>query len=474
METTLLKNTTSLAGISQLLGRMPGKVFFPSAEGYDTARAGWNLMDDKHPAIIVFAETPGDVIEAVQFARANAMPVSVQATGHRETGNAAGAVLINTSRMQDLRIDPQSQTARIGAGVKWGPVLQAAQQYGLAPLLGSTTDVGVVGYSLSGGMGWLSRKYGMSVDSVLSLDVVTLDGVFRRASLAENSDLFWALRGGGGGFGVVTEIEIKLHPVATVYAGNLFYPAHLAKAIYQRYIHWVKDMPEEMTCSIVLMNFPPIPQLPPEISGQSFVLVRGCYTGPVEAAEKLLDYWRCWQTPAVDDFKARPFTEADAISMDPVEPMPALLSGEWLTDLTEGVADALIRYTLPPEGLLPQGGPPAFVFSEVRLAGGAVTRVDPDENAYSHRDQKFIWYSVALPMDKQLGGQIQKQLTALREALAPWLSGKVYLNFIEGEEMRRRTRDGYSEEAFQRLQQLKAKFDPDCQLISSFDIPPQD
>lgn len=474
MEFTPIQKTITPVGLSDLLNRLPGKVFIPTDAEYKTARAGWNLMDDKHPSVIVFAENAADVADAVQYARANAMPVAVQATGHRETGSAIGAMLINTSRMQELQIDPQAHKAWVGAGVKWGPVLREAQKYGLAPLLGSSTDVGAVGYSLSGGMGWLCRKYGMSVDSVLSLQVVTLDGELRHASLEENSDLFWALRGGGGGFGIVTGMEIQLHPVSTVYAGNLFYPPQFAKEIYQRYIRWVKDMPEEMTCSIVLINFPPIPALPPEMSGKSFVLVRGCYTGPVEEAEKLLDDWRSWQTPTLDDFKARPFTEADVISMDPVDPMPALLSGEWLTDLTEGAADALIRYTFPPEGLLPEGGPPAFIFSEVRLAGGSIARVDPDTNAYSHREQEFIWYSVALPMDKQLSRLIQRQLSSLREALSPWLSGKVYMNFLEGDEMRRRTRDGYSEEAFRRLQALKARFDPDCRLISSFTIPPQE
>lgn len=473
METRVFDLTSGLDGAAQLMEKLQGKIYFPNDEGYDQARAGWNLMDDKHPAVIVFAENPLDIIEAVTFARKHAMPVSVQATGHRETGSAAGAFLINTSRMQDLRVNPQTQTAWVGAGVKWGPVLQKAQKYGLAPLLGSTTDVGVIGYSLSGGMGWLCRKYGMNVDSILRLEVVTMDGEFRRASLEENSDLFWALCGGGGGFGVVTGAEIKLYPVSTVYAGNLFYPPHLAKEIYRRYIQWVKDMPDEMTCSIVSFNFPPLPELPPEMSGKSFVLVRGCYNGAVEEGEKLLDYWRSWQAPAIDDFKVRPFTEADVISMDPVDPMPALLSGEWLTDLTEGAADAIIRYTLPPEGLLPEGGPPAFIFSEVRLAGGAVSRVDQDANAYSHREQKFIWYSVALPMDKRLGSQIKRQLSILREALAPWLTGKIYLNFVEGEEMRQRTRQGYSEKTFRRLQELKAKFDPDYRMISSCDFPPQ-
>jgi FAD/FMN-containing dehydrogenase len=345
-------------------------------------------------------------------------------------------------------------------------VLTLAQEHGLAPLLGSTTDVGVVGYSLSGGMGWLARKFGMSVDSILRIDVVTPDGLFRRASQEENSDLFWALCGGGGSFGVVTGLEIRLFPVSQVYMGNLYYPAHMAKEVFSRYRKWVENAPEELTCSIVLMNVPPLPQLPPVLSGKSFVMVRGCYTGPIEIGETLLAYWRAWQEPLIDDFKARPFTEADVISQDPVDPMPALLSGEWLTDLTEEAAEALIEYTLP------RGGPPLFVFSEVRLAGGAVARVDPDANAYSHRDEKFIWYSVALPFNMDVAGQIHHQLTQMRSALAPWLTGKVYLNFLEGEEMRQRSRDGYSEQAFRRLQAAKAKYDPDGRFISSFDIPP--
>lgn len=473
METREVENPVPLADINELVGRLPGKVFCPGDDGYDAARFSWNLMNDKHPAVVVMAENAADVIEAVRYANKHEMPISVQATGHRETVPSIGAMLINTARIQDLRVDPQVKTAWIGAGLKWGPVLQEAQKYGLAPLIGSSSDVGAVGYTLSGGMGWLCRKYGMSVDSVIRLEVVTLDGELRRASRDENSDLFWALCGGGGGFGVVTGIEVRLHPASTVYAGNLFYPPHLAKEIYRRYIQWVKDMPDEMTCSIVSFNFPPLPDLlPPELSGKSFVLVRGCYVGPVEEAEKLLDYWRSWQLPLIDDFKARPFIEADIISMDPVDPSPAVLSGEWLADLNEEIADALIRFTLPPDGLLPGGGPPAFIFTEVRLAGGAVARVDPDSNAFSHRDEKFIWYSVGLPFDGQLAAAIADRLSVMREALAPWLTGHVYMNFLEGEEMRKRTRDGYSEKAFRRLQALKAKYDPDYRMISSFDIPP--
>jgi len=220
------------------------------------------------PAAIVYAQSPGDASEALAFAREHDLRVAVQATGHRETVDGKGCLVINTSRMKALAVDPASATAFLEAGVKWGEVLAQAQAHGLAPLLGSSGDVGAVGYTLGGGLGWLARKYGMSVDSVLRFEVVTADGRVLSPSPEENPDLFWALRGGGGGFGVVTGMEIRLHPVARVYAGNLFYPADMAKAVWRRYREWVAHAPDELTSSIVLMNYPPLPQLPPVLSGQ--------------------------------------------------------------------------------------------------------------------------------------------------------------------------------------------------------------
>ncbi len=451
---------------ARFAARLAGRVVLPSDEAYESARLGWNLSVRKAPDVIVFAGNPQDVSEALAFARLHDLSVVVQATGHRETVDGKGSVLINTSPMRALTIDPQARTVWVGAGVKWGEVLAETQPHGLAPLLGSSGDVGAVGYTLGGGMGWLARKYGMAVDSVLRLEVVTPDGRLAGAGPEENPDLFWALRGGGGGFGVVTGMEIRLHPVARVYAGNLYYPAGMAKEVFRRFREWAAAAPDELTCSIVLMNFPPMPELPPILSGQSFVMVRGCYTGPVAAGETFLAYWRDWQAPVIDDFRGRPFTEVNAISQDPVDPLPALTSGEWLRDLSDETAGALIRHTFP------QGGPPLLAFSEVRLAGGAIARVDADANAYSHRDEKFMYYSVAMLPNVEMVEAVKRQLQRLAEALGPARTGRVYMNFVEGEEMRERTRDGYSEKAFRRLQAIKARYDPEYRLISSFDIPP--
>jgi len=460
------EESANLSGTAHLNAMMPGKIFFNGDEGYDSARGSWNILDDKHPGVVVYVENKLDVIEMLSFAQQNSLPVAVQATGHRRVGSLNGSVLINTSRMNEVHVNPQSQTAWVDAGVKWGKVLQHAQPYGLAPLLGSSSDVGAVGYTLSGGIGWLVRKYGMCVDSVLRLEVVTPDSKLRIANPTENSDLFWALCGGGGGFGVVTGMEIRLFPVSTVYAGNLYYPASMAREVFNYYRQWIADAPDELTCSIVLMNYPPIPQLPPVLRGQSFVIIRGCYAGPTEKGEKLLDFWRAWQSPTIDEFQARPFTEADNISKDPVNPMPALFTGEWINDLSDEVVDTLIRHTFPKEG------PPVLVLSEVRLAGGAVSKVDPSSNAYSHRNEKLIWCSIASPGSSEMQMMIEHHLLEMRKSLAQHLTGKVFMNFLEGDEMRHRTPDGYSDETFQRLRRIKAKYDPEYRFVSSFDIPP--
>jgi FAD/FMN-containing dehydrogenase len=466
MENSLESTGTpySGSGPEALSARLPGKILLPLDGAYDSARSAWNLAVDQRPEVVAYAENALDVIEAVSYARNHGLPIAVQATGHGVIRKADGAVLINTSRMQHLTINPETQTAWVEAGVKWGRVLEAAQLHGLAPLLGSSPDVGAVGYSLGGGMGWLARKYGMSADSILRLEVVTPDGIFRRVSPEENPDLFWALRGGGGGFGVVTGIEIQLYPVAEVYAGNLFYPAYMAKEVFNRFREWVKDAPEDLTTSIVLINFPPLPELPPFLSGQSFVIVRGCYSGPVEEGEKLISYWREWQEPVVDQFRPMPFSNAADISQDPVDPMPTRMSGGWLNDLSDEAVDTLINYTLP------QGGPPALVFSEVRLAGGAITRREADWSAYSNRDGQFIWMSIGFPMNPDVAAMVENHITEMRSALGDCLTGKVYMNFLEGEESHRRAKDGFSEPSFQRLREIKARYDPGHLMRFGYDL----
>jgi hypothetical protein len=344
-------------------------------------------------------------------------------------------------------------------------VLEKTQAVGLAPLLGSSPDVGVVGYTLGGGMGWLGRKYGLATDSVRFFELVTADGRLLRASETENSDLFWGLRGGGGSFGIITGMEIKLYPVSTVYGGNLFYPISLAKEVYARYRNWIASVPDELTSSIVLMNFPPLPQVPEFLRGQSFVMVRGLYCGPVQEGEALLQSWRDWQTPYFDGFRVMPFSEVGTVSDEPLDPTPVHSTGAWLRELSDEVIDTLLRTVAPGSN-----GPSPLIFAEIRHVGGAVARVSPQASAYGNREATFLLHLLGVTPTPEAYRQLAQYTGQIKEQLRPYLTGGVYMNFLEGEESQRRVESGYAPETYRRLAALKAAYDPDNRLLSGFNI----
>ena len=245
---------SSTSSIEALRDAVAGEVITPDEPGFVEACTAWNVRFVHTPAAVVIAADVGDIALAVRYAHAAGCAVTVQATGHGPSRLAADGVLIVTSRLTEVTVDTATLTARVACGAKWGAVLAPAQEHGLAPLLGSTTDVGAIGYTLGGGMGWLGRRYGLAADSVRSFDVVLADGSEVRASDAENPDLFWALRGGGGSFGVITSMTIELYPVSTVYAGNLLYPVEMAGEVIRRFRDWSRDIDEQLTSSVVIMT----------------------------------------------------------------------------------------------------------------------------------------------------------------------------------------------------------------------------
>ncbi|MDX1992916.1 MAG: FAD-binding oxidoreductase [bacterium] len=434
--------------------RIQGQVIVPGEEGYDAARMVWNLSFMHEPKIIVVALNTQDVAEAVRFAAANNMSVGVQATGHGFS-RAADDMLIITSQMTGVHINPENQTAWVEGGAKWGRVLPAAQEHGLAPLLGSTTDVGAVGYTLGGGMGWLARKYGLSADNVNAFEIVTAEGDIRRASATENTDLFWALRGGGAGFGVVTGMEIRLVPVSEVYAGNLFYPGAVAKQAFQFFREWTASAPDELTSSIAVMNFPPFPEVPEFLRGQTMVVVKAAYAGSMEDGAAQIQPWLEWMQPIVNTFRPLPFIEADSISNDPTDPTPALASTAWLADLSDEAIDTILDYVLP------KNGPPAFVFMDIRHAGGAMARVAPDATAYSNRDGQLLLEMVAITPSQEIHEAAREIVAAFKRDLRPHMTGGIYLNFTEGEERFQSAADAFRAENLRRLQAIKAQVDPE-------------
>jgi hypothetical protein len=462
LKTTL--TTSNDAASRQLQGRVQGAVLVPGDPRYDERRAAWNLTVDQHPALIVAARSAADVAEAVQFARRTGLKVAVQATGHGVIRPANDSLLIITSDLNDVRIDAQLSTAWISAGAKWGKVLQQAQAVGLAPLLGSSPDVGAVGYTLGGGMGWLARKYGLSIDSVNCFEIVTADGQIVEASAAQNGDLFWGLRGGGGSLGVITGMEVRLYPVAEFYGGNLYYPIDQALAVFARYREWIAAAPDELTSSIVIMNYPPLPFFPEPLRGQSIAQIRGAYSGPVEQGEGLLKFWRNWQAPLIDDFAARPFSDVALVSNDPVDPLPSLSSSAWLADLGDEALATLIEYGSAANRPVP------VTVTEVRHAGGAIARGDVQSSAYSQRSAPHILELIGMAPTPEAQAAFRQYTVQMKQALQPHSTGGVYLNFLEGEEALANARDGFSAEAYQRLQELKAKYDPDNRFSHSYDL----
>ncbi len=450
--------------MTQIMGELT--LYRPGETGYDEARKAWNLTVNHRPAWIVVAQTAQDVAAAVRAAAADGLSVAVQSTGHG-TVRAADehAALIITSALKDITVDPEQQTAWIGAGLKWGEVVAQTQSHGLTPLFGSSPTVGAVGYTLGGGVGWFGRKFGLATDSVVRFEVVDANGAILNVSADEHPELFWAMRGGGGAFAVVTAMEIQLYPVPAVYGGNLLYPIEMAGDVYRFYREWITTLPDEFTSSIVLMNFPNMDIVPEFLRGKSAMLVRGAYVGAAAQGAAYLQPWLDWRAPMANLFGTLPVSEMRTISNDPPDPMPSMTSAAYLRELSDDAIDTIIRYGLG------EGGQPPLILIEIRHMGGAIARVNPDANAYSHRDETLNLYMVGVTPVPQAAEFFKQYTGQFKQELGAALSGSVYMNFLEGEEARARIRDAYTAEKFERLTAIKTQYDPQNRFGYAFDIP---
>lgn len=457
--------TLDAAAVAALRDHVRGSVLTPGGADYDHGRFTWNVVVDQHPALVVMAAHAGDIAAAVRFAGQHGLDVALQGTGHGVIRPADGALLINTANMAGVRIDPTARTALIHAGTKWGQVLLEAQAYGLAPLLGSSPTVGAIGYTLGGGLGWLGRKYGLACDSALSFEVVTADGEIRTASAEEYPDLFWGLRGGGGSLAAVTAMTVRLFPVETVYGGLLVYPAGTATAVLRRWRDWVTTLPDEMTTAVKIINVPDMEDAPPPLRGRTVAILEGCYCGPLDEGAAIIQPWRDWQAPLIDMFGPMPFSQVAQISQDPPEPMPSFVTSVWLRELPDAAVDLIARYATL------QAGPAPLVFIEVRHAGGAISRADPSISAFGHRDAELLLQAVGIAATPEMSSALADYTGRLKAELQPWLTGTVYMNFMEGVESVARVRDGFPAAKFARLAALKAKYDPTNRFSRAMAIP---
>ena len=453
--------------VEDLRARLRGALLRPGEEGYDEARAAWNLNAHQRPAVVVMAEDAGDVRAAVRFARDLEHGVGVMTTGHGVGAPSDGGLLVNTSLMRGVRVDPVSLTARVEAGALWKDVIPEAQAHGLAGLAGSAPHVGVVGYTMGGGFGWLGRKYGLNSASVTEADVVTAGGELLRLSADENADLFWGLKGGGGNFGIVTSLEFRLYPLTTVYGGAVFYPVEKAREVLDLYASWSAGLPDEMTTAVAFMNVPPLPSLPEPLRGRSVVVVKGCYCGekPVDGEEMFRPVREGLAEHIIDTFGEMPVAAMDAISKDPVDPMGVIQHAEMLSDLSPEAIDTLVR-------VAGAGSRSPLIMVEIRQLGGALARTPEHLNPMGSGDARFSMNAIGATFTPEMGEGVKAHIARLVEATRPYQTGETFVNFMEVDPAEDRVRAAYPSEDWKRLVALKGEHDPENLFRFNRNIPP--
>jgi FAD/FMN-containing dehydrogenase len=435
----------------------------PGDAKWGFARAAWNLAIDQRPAMVARPGNTDEVAAVVNFARENGLRVAVQAEGHG-AGALAGigddTLLLKTGRMTGAEIDADGRQARVAAAAKWQDVSALASPQGLAALSGSSAEVGVVGYTLGGGHGWLARKYGLASNSVIAAEVVTADGQLVRADLENEPDLFWALRGGGGNFGVVTTLEFELHPVPELYAGMLAWPWERTSDVLHAWREWVFGLPTEMGTWARILQVPPLPDVPEPVRGRALVVVEAAYLGAKESGGELLRPLRDL-APELDTFAAVPPAALGHLHMDPEDPVPFAMGGQMLDELPAAAIDAIV------EAAGPDSGSPLLSL-ELRLLGGALTQAPPDAGALASLDHAFLTLGVGMVMDPDMASAINGHLDLVSNALEPWDSGVTYANFTD---VPIDTRMCYPPETFDRLQEVKARYDRNELFRANHQIP---
>ena len=420
-------------------------------EQWDSARAAFNLAIDQRPAMVARPGNAEEVAAVVRHARENGLRVAVQAEGH-SAGPLAGVgedtLLLKTARMTGAEIDAENRRARVGAAAKWQDVSALASPQGLAGLSGSSAEVGVVGYMLGGGHSWLARKHGLACNSVVGAEVVTADGQLLRADRENEPDLFWALRGGGGSFGVVTALEFELYPVPELYAGMLAWPWERTADVLHAWREWVPALPNEMSTWARVLQVPPLPDIPEPVRGRQLVVVEAAYLGAEESGRELLRPLRDL-APELDTFAAVPPAALGHLHMDPEDPVPFAMNGQLLDELPAAAIDTIV------EAVGPDSGSPLLSL-ELRLLGGSLTEAPPDSGALASLDQAFLTLGVGMVMDPAMASAINAHLDLVSNALEPWDPGVKFANFIDAPID---TRMLYPPETFDRLQEVKARYD---------------
>jgi hypothetical protein len=439
-----------------------GQVVTPDDGDWDQARSAWNLAADQQPRAVALVESPDDVVVTVRFAAANRLRVSAQGTGHAAMalGPLADTILIKTERMRGIEIDPVARTARVEAGVRVLELSEAAQAHGLSALPGSATDVGVIGYTLGGGMSWLGRRFGFACNHVRAIELVTATGEAVTVDADQGEDLFWALRGGGGDYAIVTALHLDLVPVADAYAGVLVFPAELGVEGIRAWRDWTETVSDEVTSIVRFLRPPDLPDVPEPLRDRPLLTIAAACIGSREEGEAAIAPLRVLGEPIVDTFDQLPAGVLSRIHMEPEHPVPGSGHHRPLRELPDEAIEAFV-------GMVgPDAGSPLLAV-EIRHLGGALGRPDPSGGALTHLDAEFVMFGIGVPMTPELGAAIEDRLDRLDEAIEPWAAAGGYFNFAE------RPCEADSilpAEVCERLAEVKRRRDPEGTIVGAHPV----
>jgi FAD/FMN-containing dehydrogenase len=451
---TLADEALAGADLESFRTRLRGELIRPDDPSYDEARQIFNGMLDKRPALIVRCAGVADVMSAVRFAHESELLVAVRGGGHNVAGSAVcdGGIVIDLSQMKGIWIDPAARTARVEPGVTWGELNHDLQAFGLGATGGYVSTTGVPGLTLGGGLGWLMRKHGLACDNLLSADVITADGRLLRSTATENADLFWGLRGGGGNFGIVTSFEFQVHPVGVALAGLLVYPLAAARDVLKLFREFAETAPDELTWGVLLLTAPRAPFVPEQAQGLPVAAITLVYTGPIDEGEQAIRPLREFGPPVVDLVQPMPYAAAQCMADDFFPPgLRHYWKSSFLPRLSDDAIDTLAtRFETVPS-------PQTIVI--VEQLGGAVARVDGAATAFPHRFWDFNFLTTSMWPDAQDDEENIAWTRDLWDAMQPFTSDAVYVNFlgVEGEE---RVRAAYGTTRYEQLVALKNEYDP--------------
>ncbi|HEX6517853.1 MAG TPA: FAD-binding oxidoreductase [Nocardioidaceae bacterium] len=456
IESTPAERATALRGLCN------GAVHLPGDPTYEQACLAWNVAVQQRPAAVAFPANADDVSEVVRAASLAGLRVAPQGTGHNPgpLGSLEDSVLLRTSQMRGVTVDPVAGTARAEAGALWIDVVETAARHGLAALHGSSPNVGVVGYSLGGGIGWYARKLGLATNSVTAVELVLADGSQVRADAEQNRELFWAVRGGGGSFGVVTALEHRLYPIPDAYAGMLVWNQTDAEKVLRTWARWSVGAPDEVTTSFRMLNVPDIPEIPAPFRARQLAVIDGAVLADDRTAEAILAELRALE-PEMDTFGRVPAAALSRLHMDPEDPTPGISNAALLRELPDPAIDAFLALTRPGSGC-------SLLMAELRQLDGALGRPHEGAGALPMLDGQFAFYGVGVAITPELGERARADATAIVDALGAYASRSRYLNFTEEPVD---VREAYGEEAWTQLKGLRSMVDPGGVLHANHPIP---